>query len=100
MSTFIKTRRNFLKRVGLGTTFVLPGILSTAKRSAARLSKSQSLLPVKPQMRQFCEVDVLVVGGGPAGLAARKGCLPRDLNVAELQDALRKDGVDLNYSGG
>ncbi len=40
--------------------------------------------------------------GHAAGLAgalsAQKGCLPRDLGVSELQDALRADGVDLNYS--
>ncbi|MHC4575568.1 MAG: FAD-dependent oxidoreductase, partial [Planctomycetota bacterium] len=37
--------------------------------------------------------------GLAAALAAKKQSLPRDLNVAELQDALRKDAVDLNYSG-
>ncbi|MHC4335297.1 MAG: hypothetical protein ACYSUP_19340 [Planctomycetota bacterium] len=36
--------------------------------------------------------------GLAAVLAARKGCLPRDLNVTELQDAIRADTVDLTYS--
>jgi ribulose 1,5-bisphosphate synthetase/thiazole synthase len=44
-----------------------------------------------------------VATGHAAGLAAamsaRKGCVPRDLKVIELQDALRADGVDLNRSG-
>lgn len=31
--------------------------------------------------------------GLAAAMAARKGCLPRELKVAELQDALRGDGV-------
>ncbi|MHC4618725.1 MAG: FAD-dependent oxidoreductase [Planctomycetota bacterium] len=69
MSAFVKTRRSFLKRVGLSATFVLPGLLST-ERLAPRVSKGHSLLPVKPQMRQLCGVDVLVVGGGPAGIGA------------------------------
>jgi hypothetical protein len=37
--------------------------------------------------------------GLAAVLAAQKGCLPRDLNVTELQDAIRADSVDLTYSG-
>jgi len=32
--------------------------------------------------------------GAAAALCAKKGCVPRDLKVAELQDALRNDGVD------
>jgi ribulose 1,5-bisphosphate synthetase/thiazole synthase len=37
--------------------------------------------------------------GLAAALAAKKGCLPRDLNVSQLQDALRADGVDLTRGG-
>jgi ribulose 1,5-bisphosphate synthetase/thiazole synthase len=33
--------------------------------------------------------------GLAAALSARKGCLPRELKVAQLQDALRGDGVNL-----
>jgi succinate dehydrogenase/fumarate reductase flavoprotein subunit len=33
--------------------------------------------------------------GIAAAMSARKGCLPRDLAVREIQDALRRDGVDL-----
>jgi hypothetical protein len=33
--------------------------------------------------------------GLAAALSARMGCMPRDLNVAQLQDALRADGVNL-----
>lgn len=37
--------------------------------------------------------------GLAAALAARKGVLPRELKVARIQDALRKDGVDLTMGG-
>ena len=37
--------------------------------------------------------------GLAAALSAGKGCLPRNLNVKTLQDALRTDGVDLARSG-
>ena len=41
--------------------------------------------------------------GHAAGLAAamsvQKGVMPRELNVAQLQGALRKDGVDLTMGG-
>ncbi len=37
--------------------------------------------------------------GLAAALSARKGILPRELNVAQLQDALRNDGVDLGMGG-
>jgi len=44
-----------------------------------------------------------VATGHAAGLAAamsaKKGILPRELKVAQLQDALRKDGVDLTMGG-
>jgi ribulose 1,5-bisphosphate synthetase/thiazole synthase len=44
-----------------------------------------------------------VATGHAAGLAAamsaRKACMPRELKVADLQDALRADGVDLDRSG-
>lgn len=33
--------------------------------------------------------------GLAAAMAAMKGCLPRELKVADLQNALRADGVDL-----
>ena len=44
-----------------------------------------------------------VATGHAAGLAAamsaEKGCVPRELNVSELQDALRADKVDLTRGG-
>ncbi|MBN1582148.1 MAG: FAD-dependent oxidoreductase [Anaerolineae bacterium] len=44
-----------------------------------------------------------VATGHAAGLAAamsaRQGCQPRDLDVRDLQDALRRDGVDLTRGG-
>jgi hypothetical protein len=44
-----------------------------------------------------------VATGHAAGLAAamsaKRRCLPRELNIDQLQDALREDGVDLNRGG-
>ena len=44
-----------------------------------------------------------VATGHAAGLAAamsaKKRCLPRELKVGQLQDALRADGVDLDRGG-
>jgi len=37
--------------------------------------------------------------GLAAALAAKKGVVPRDVKVAEIQDVLRKDGVDLTMGG-
>lgn len=37
--------------------------------------------------------------GLAAAMSAKKGIMPRELRVAELQDALRKDGVDLTMGG-
>lgn len=37
--------------------------------------------------------------GLAAALSAEKGCRPRDLNVGDLQKALRADGVDLTRGG-
>ena len=78
MSTFSSARRDFLKQMGLGATFAVPGFLTTTNLSAGQTSKdcrSFSTLRSKSKLR---EVDVLVVGGGPAGIgaaiaAARKG---------------------------
>ncbi|MCX5673026.1 MAG: FAD-dependent oxidoreductase, partial [Planctomycetota bacterium] len=37
--------------------------------------------------------------GLAAAMCAEKGCLPRELKVGDLQDALRADGVDLARGG-
>jgi len=37
--------------------------------------------------------------GLAAALSAKKGIVPREVKVAEIQDALRKDGVDLTMGG-
>ena len=37
--------------------------------------------------------------GLAAAMSAQKGCAPRALKVADLQDALRADGVDLTRGG-
>jgi hypothetical protein len=37
--------------------------------------------------------------GLAAALAVKNHCLPRELNIKKLQDAIRADGVDLNYTG-
>ena len=40
-----------------------------------------------------------LAAGLAAALSAKKGIVPRDLDVAELQTALRADNVDLDRSG-
>ena len=44
-----------------------------------------------------------VATGHAAGLAAaisaKQGIMPRDVKVTEIQDALRRDGVDLTMGG-
>ena len=44
-----------------------------------------------------------VATGHAAGLAAamsaKKGCVPRELKIRDLQNGLRADGVDLNRGG-
>ncbi|MHC4744070.1 MAG: FAD-dependent oxidoreductase, partial [Planctomycetota bacterium] len=37
--------------------------------------------------------------GIAAAMAAKKGCTPRELKVAQIQQALRADGVDLDRGG-
>jgi succinate dehydrogenase/fumarate reductase flavoprotein subunit len=37
--------------------------------------------------------------GLAAAMAAKKQCLPRELKVGQLQEALRADGVDLDRGG-
>ncbi|MBL7187850.1 MAG: FAD-dependent oxidoreductase [Phycisphaerae bacterium] len=37
--------------------------------------------------------------GLAAAMAAKKRCLPRELKVGQLQEALRADGVDLDRGG-
>ena len=37
--------------------------------------------------------------GLAAAISAKKGIVPREVKVAEVQDALRKDGVDLTMGG-
>jgi hypothetical protein len=37
--------------------------------------------------------------GLAAAMSAKQGILPRELKVAQLQDALRMDGVDLTMGG-
>jgi len=37
--------------------------------------------------------------GLAAAIAAEQGIVPREVNVAQIQEALRKDGVDLTMGG-
>ncbi|MHC4666496.1 MAG: FAD-dependent oxidoreductase [Planctomycetota bacterium] len=83
MSSFVKTRRDFLRNLGLGTAVAIPGFVNATKSSAA-VSQTGRDVSANSGAKQLFETDVLVVGGGPAGIgaalaAAKKG--PKTLLV-------------------
>ena len=57
------SRRSLLKQAGLGLGLAAAGTLSSGVADAAQ----------RPQTKQLLETDVLVVGGGPAGIGAALG---------------------------
>ncbi|MCD6393239.1 MAG: FAD-dependent oxidoreductase [Planctomycetes bacterium] len=77
MCTSSRTRRDFLKQASLGTSLALSGIAGSSAASAAQ-RPGASGIAVHSGMEKLAQVDVLVVGGGPAGFgaalaSARKG---------------------------
>ncbi len=58
------TRRKLLKRAGMGAGLAVSGVVPHSVPSAKALSKPP---------REIVSVDVLVVGGGPAGIGAALG---------------------------
>lgn len=69
MTTFDNTRRDFLKKIGLGTGFAVPALLTTNTPAIAGDKADPSPFS-RHNPKKLCEVDVLVVGGGPAGIGA------------------------------
>ena len=63
MNNWSYSRRKLLKQAGAGLGLVVLGKLSIGTAHAAASSKSKQLL----------ETDVLIVGGGPAGIGAALG---------------------------
>ncbi len=65
MSTPSKTRRGFLKQAGLGAGLAGAGMLGASTPAEAATGRTGR--------KQLAAVDVLVVGGGPAGIGAALG---------------------------
>ena len=100
MSNKSNDRRTFVKTVGL---------------SAAAMSVSQTISKGGAPMAGRCisathvaasagkSMGNCVATGHAAGIAAamsaKKICVPRELNVTRIQDALRADNVDLTRGG-
>lgn len=70
MNSRTNTRRRFLKVTGLGLGLSASSALSTA---AAAPNRFAAVRLARPKRRELLETDVLVVGGGPAGIGAALG---------------------------
>jgi len=68
MNYLIRTRRKFLKQVGLGVGLTASGGLASDPANRGMASPATS-----SKTKQLLETDVLVVGGGPAGIGAALG---------------------------
>jgi len=78
MKKFVETRRDFLRHIGVAAALAGAGLASTEKASAGETSQGGPVLTARAKMKQLREAEVLIVGGGPAGIgaalgAARKG---------------------------
>lgn len=62
------TRRNFLKQTGLGAAAAISGFTGRGTASARQAARTQG--PSHTSSKKLYEVDVLVVGAGPAGIGA------------------------------
>ena len=68
MKAINKNRRNFLKSAVLGAT-----VLTTGCNDSNILSKDKNAVALCPKIRDSWQAEVLVVGGGPAGIGAAIG---------------------------
>lgn len=73
MSDPSKSRRRFLQQAGLGAGLVGAGALGTSNTLSGGDALAPSATPLRAQRRQLAKTDVLVVGGGPAGIGAALG---------------------------
>ena len=73
MSASSNTRRDFLKRAGLGAGLAGSGMLGAASPSGAAEDRVENPPAVRSKTKQLVKTDVLVVGGGPAGIGAALG---------------------------
>ena len=73
MGTPSSTRRGFLKQAGLRAGLVGSGMLGSASAPAAEDDRRRGRPAARSEMRQLAATDVLVVGGGPAGIGAALG---------------------------
>ena len=75
MNDLNNSRRNLLKQAGLGLGLAASGTLPAGAARAKGTSKTKQLL----------ETDVLVVGGGPAGIGAALGAARTGINTLLIE---------------
>lgn len=73
MSTPPSNRRGFLKQAGLGAGLVGSGMLGSPSPAAAAEDRSEAGAASRSKRKPLVATDVLVVGGGPAGIGAALG---------------------------
>ena len=73
MTAQSNTRRRFLKRVGLGTGMVGSGVSGWSNQTNATEDQPESQVAPRPKMATLGRFDVVVAGGGPAGIGAALG---------------------------
>ena len=74
MSVPSNTRRRFLKQASVGAGLLGSGVLGAVGPAAAEQGgTTESRVTVRSKMSNLVQTDVLVVGGGPAGIGAALG---------------------------
>ncbi|MHC4400028.1 MAG: FAD-dependent oxidoreductase [Planctomycetota bacterium] len=89
MSTDTNRRRNFLKIAGLS----MAGLSASQGFSAAEPPRDTRLAPKGPAKLDGYSVDVLVVGGGPAGIGAALGAARQGADTLLIENHAFFGGV-------
>ena len=77
------SRREFMRNVGLGAASL--GAAACAK-SGPGASRNGSPIVYRSAIRESWETDVLVVGGGPAGIGAAIGAARQGVRVLAIEN--------------
>jgi len=77
------SRRSLLKQAGLGLGLAAAGTLSSGAAHAAQ----------RPKTKQLLATDVLVIGGGPAGIGAALGAARTGVKTALVESCGILGGV-------